>query len=184
MSVPSPQLQAARMANIAKARAAVRRKTDSERADWIKSKCKVTPSGCWEWQGFRHAKGYGGSYFRGRSNRTHRIMYICTFGDIPKGKLVCHTCDNPPCCNPAHLWLGTIWENGQDAKQKQRCKYQKTTACKNGHAWADGNYRLTKEGFKACVICARTRQRIKAGWPKDLAESSPKVAAGYSGLRR
>jgi hypothetical protein len=156
------------------------RTTDAEWIAYIKENIKVTANGCWEWQRFRHAKGYGGLHFRGRSNRAHRVMWILTNGDIPAGKLVCHRCDNPPCCNPDHLWLGTIWENGQDAKHKKRCKYQKTTACKNGHPWIEGNYRLTKYGHKQCVICSRIRLRIRAGWPKHLAETLP---AGKPGLR-
>lgn len=159
------------------------KKTDAQWMAYMFKNCKVDENGCWVWQKFRHAKGYGGTYFRGRTDRTHRVMWMLVNGEIPKGKLVCHTCDNPPCCNPDHLWLGTIWENGQDAKRKGRCKYQKTTACKNGHPWIEGNYRLTKDGFKACKICARINQRVRSGWPRDLATTLPAQKPGYSPLR-
>jgi predicted HTH domain antitoxin len=52
--------------------------------------------------------------------RAHKVAWILTNGPIPNGLMVCHKCDNPPCCNPNHLFLGTQTENMQDALAKGR----------------------------------------------------------------
>ncbi len=74
--------------------------------------------GCWEWTGPRVKQGYGkvGS----EASRTHRLAWTLTYGPIPAGLDVCHTCDNPPCCRPDHLRLGTRGENMRDAARKGR----------------------------------------------------------------
>ncbi len=80
--------------------------------------------GCWEWQGkIKRGRtgGYGLLMWKGEPDaRAHRVAYELSHGPIPSGKLVCHTCDNPPCCRPDHLFLGTSLENMQDAKAKGR----------------------------------------------------------------
>ena len=55
-----------------------------------------------------------------RSTQTHRLMYQATFGEIPVGRLVYHKCDNPPCCNPSHLFLGSNKTNAEDKVSKNR----------------------------------------------------------------
>ncbi len=75
---------------------------------------------CWEWQRFRNPLGYGRFRFEGKTELAHRIAWELTHGEIPVGMFVCHSCDNPPCCNPAHLWLGTNAENIKDAARKGR----------------------------------------------------------------
>lgn len=77
---------------------------------------------CWNWVGkSKHPNGYG-QISAGRKNRfkAHRVMWILINGDIPKGYYICHKCDNPSCCNPNHLFLGTPKDNMIDRDNKGR----------------------------------------------------------------
>lgn len=88
---------------------------------------------CWEWTGTRRESGYGelqtGSRERRKRLAAHRVAWELTHGPIPDGMLVCHTCDNPPCCNPAHLFLGTHGDNMRDKCAKGRGGYNRGEAC-------------------------------------------------------
>lgn len=75
---------------------------------------------CWEWVGYKDSCGYGSIRFENKQYKTHRFMYILTYGSIPDGLYVCHSCDNPKCCNPKHLWLGTQLDNVNDMYSKGR----------------------------------------------------------------
>lgn len=77
-------------------------------------------TGCWEWQGYKNPQGYGNIRQGGKNWLTHRWAFTQAYGDIPDGMAVCHQCDNPPCCNPLHLWLGSLAENNRDMKVKRR----------------------------------------------------------------
>ncbi len=78
------------------------------------------PGDCWEWSGPRTGAGYGVLVSQGRRDYGHRFAYELAFGSIPPGALVMHSCDNPPCCNPAHLSLGSDWGNALDKVAKGR----------------------------------------------------------------
>lgn len=75
---------------------------------------------CWEWQGRRHARGYGTIKDGGKLRLAHRVSWEIHFGPIPEGMCVCHKCDNPPCINPSHFFLGTNQENTADRVAKGR----------------------------------------------------------------
>lgn len=92
-------------------------------ADRLHSGLKPAPNGCVEWMRSRSAWGYG-RISRGAKGAgcagTHRVAWELANGPIPVGMYVCHKCDNPPCCNVDHLFLGTLSDNTQDMLSKQR----------------------------------------------------------------
>jgi hypothetical protein len=77
-------------------------------------------NGCREWLGTRNKSGYGKVMINRRDMRTHRVAWELTYGPIPDDMFVCHQCDNPPCCEPTHLFLGTPADNIHDRDQKGR----------------------------------------------------------------
>ncbi len=77
-------------------------------------------TGCIEWTAGHTEKGYGHMWRAGKTVLSHRIAYELKNGPIPEGMKVCHTCDNPPCCNEEHLFLGTNADNMSDMVAKGR----------------------------------------------------------------
>ena len=89
----------------------------------------VKSPGCWEWAKGKDKDGYGkfavslprvGGKEQQVHVRAHRVAYLLANGPIPRGLLVLHDCDNPPCCNPAHLHAGTQLKNRAEAKARGR----------------------------------------------------------------
>jgi hypothetical protein len=75
---------------------------------------------CWEWMRFRNKFGYGRIRVSGVNFLTHRYAWILTHGVIPDDLCVLHRCDNPPCVNPSHLYLGTDADNARDRTERGR----------------------------------------------------------------
>jgi len=93
-----------------------------ERQRFARMVKRAGPDDCWEWQGAR-SHGYGRLKFRGKLFLAHRVAYTLAHGPITDVRmLVMHSCDNPPCCNPAHLSLGSYLDNARDMDAKGRAK--------------------------------------------------------------
>ena len=91
---------------------------DQKYIDRFHTKYKVMSNGCWVWTAATATIGYG-QFWAGYSTYGHRFSYLIHKGD-PGSMSVCHTCDNPSCVNPDHLWLGTYADNNRDKVLKGR----------------------------------------------------------------
>lgn len=76
--------------------------------------------GCWLWTACKHARGYGYFFDGSKQVQAHRFAWRISYGDIPAGLCVCHSCDTPSCVRPDHLWLGTTQANTADRDAKGR----------------------------------------------------------------
>ena len=107
--------------------------TNKQLAYKIRGNVKVTSTGCWKWQKGTMGNGYGSiAIGEQKQEYTHRVSYRVFNGPIPMDKVVMHTCDNPICCNPSHLVVGTSSNNSVDMMQKGRGKGQLTSANTKG----------------------------------------------------
>ena len=98
-----------------------RQKTSLSDAFWVKVE-RREPDECWEWQAYRDKRGYGHLRYDGRLHLAHRIAWSLTNGPIPEGLGVLHHCDNPSCCNPTHLYVGTAADNSADMVRRNRLR--------------------------------------------------------------
>lgn len=97
------------------------------------------PDECWPWLASTNGDGYGYFYARGRRDGAHRAAWEIRNGQRIGKKLACHTCDNPSCCNPAHIYRGTRQDNIRDAIERG----QHWTSDQAGEA--NGNSKLTAD---------------------------------------
>jgi len=130
--------------------------------------------GCWEWIGGKFQSGYGQFSLKNlmkKNWRTHRVSWIIHNGAIPKGMCVCHTCDNPACIRPDHLWLGTCKDNTQDMLKKGRSGRAKLTEkqirlirkiYRKGHTLTNTLRLSEKFGVRNGVICKIIHKQL---WP-------------------
>ena len=94
---------------------------------------------CWLWTGALSSRGYGSFGVNGKTTAAHRYSYQIHTGQIPKGFVICHTCDTPSCVNPDHLWAGPQSENMKDMfnKNRQGTSNRRKDACKKGHSFEE-----------------------------------------------
>lgn len=101
--------------------------TEFEQRFWAKVRIGG-PGECWTWtaavagRGYREGRGYGVIWFKDTRLKAHRVSWEFANGEIGEGLCVLHHCDNPPCVNPAHLYLGTQRDNARDREIRQRHK--------------------------------------------------------------
>lgn len=102
--------------------------------DILRQNTVTLDNGCIFWTGARSSFGYGNLSFKGKSYKAHRFAWETFLGEIPDGLFCCHHCDNPPCCNVSHLFLGTPKDNSDDMVYKGRGSYGDNSGEKNGQA--------------------------------------------------
>lgn len=136
------------------------------------------PEACWEWTAGTDRDGYGkfaiglGGHEQIHT-RAHRFAYESFVGPIPDGYVVMHTCDNPPCVNPAHLRIGTPLDNNDDKVAKGRharvwgtpLRRSRQTECVHGHPYDDENTYVDAKGHRSCRTCRREQSR-RSYWKK------------------
>ena len=141
------------------------------------SKRTVDPkTGCWNWSGARTRDGYGRIVSGGKEYYTHRLSYAVHVRTIPEGLHVCHTCDNPRCINPSHLFLGTNADNVADKVRKGRHGF-------GGRHW---NSRLTEtlvDVIRGC-IAAGVKQRTLSEYFRISEAQVSRIKSGDRWARR
>ena len=130
----------------AKVRGKYRKAIKSDADFWARLTPSVTGHpGCLEWPGLVDKGGYG-RLARYGQRTAHRVAYFIEHGSIPSGKLVRHWCDNPPCCNPQHLYLGDAKDNSRDRTERMR----------------DPRHRITIEQIEEIIFSERTAKEEAA----------------------
>ena len=131
------------------------------------------PDECWNWQASVNARGYGRFKLASYQNATaSRVALIAAKREEPDGMQVLHTCDNPSCCNPAHLYFGTHEQNMRDKVARDRCRSGDQSGFKNGASKID-------ERQLALIV-----RRIQAGWNnQQIAADMPIGHAMVSKIR-
>lgn len=123
------------------------------------------PDDCWEWNAARFEKGYGAFRLGDRQTKAHRTGYELLVGPIPEGYYVCHTCDNPPCQNPRHWFLGTTGDNARDREAKGRGAGARNLRVVHMRGETNGAAKLTEDDVR------QIRSEQKRGvLQKELAE--------------
>ena len=145
------------------------------------------PNGCIEWVGSKGRKGYGQFHLpkmvspKRRVVKSHRAAWVLANGEIGSGLHVLHTCDNPPCVNPEHLWLGTNSDNQNDSIRKHRQHQKNKTHCLRGHPLVAGNLIRSRWllGHRACRTCRSENMReCRRRYRGDVIASPSEVVVG------
>jgi hypothetical protein len=121
------------------------------------------PDGCWPWQGYIGTWGYGQMWAERATQLAHRVAWDLAVGPIPAGMSVLHRCDNRPCCNPSHLFLGTHTDNVRDMAAKERDWQSRKLHCPRGHEYNEANtyHRPSAPNERECRACNRENQRAR-----------------------
>jgi hypothetical protein len=130
---------------------------------------------CWNWVGAKR-HGYGVIKINHKSISTHRFSYEINIGQIPEGLLVCHSCDNPSCVNPDHLFLGTYSDNMIDARNKERLVIPIGVRFQEGHDAFNAS-------LKSDESIALIKNAIQSRGSKSLKQLSIELNIKYQLLR-
>lgn len=148
---------------------------------WSKVAIKANDKLCWEWQAGKNTKGYGSSTFNRVGIAASRKAYMLYHNIQLKDRkiLVCHTCDNPSCCNPFHLFLGTSKDNMMDMSRKGRCKGYVSGYKRKKADIQYGSKNPTSKLTEEDVICIRNLSK-SGTMVKEIAESFKMAASTIS----
>jgi DNA-binding MarR family transcriptional regulator len=94
--------------------------TDTDIERFWSHVARSKPHECWPWKASQFTGGYGQFRVNKCNLKAHRVAYFLHYGIDPGEHLVCHRCDNPVCCNPFHLFTGSVKDNALDCKDKGR----------------------------------------------------------------
>lgn len=127
---------------------------------------------CWMWTGTLTGHGYGRFRVGGREIGAHRFMAMSVLLDWNPELHTLHHCDNRPCVNPAHLYMGTAKDNVRDCVERDRHRngYTQATHCIHGHPFDEENTRITTRGYRECRACARDRAAADRNDPAKHAQ--------------
>jgi len=125
----------------------------------ILNRTRPNDRGCLEWTGANNGHGYGRINVGGMLFYVHRVIFQEANGEIAPGLDVCHSCDNPPCCNKDHLFLGSAGDNARDMIRKGRhflAAEKAKTHCDRGHLLSGSNaYIYRSTGRRQCMACQK-----------------------------
>jgi hypothetical protein len=132
---------------------------------WSKVDKSLGGNGCWPWTASTVAQGYGRFRTPEKTLRAHRVALQLSGTFVGPADVVMHMCDNPRCCNPAHLRVGTHRENTDDMMAKGRFRARGKTSkaalkggCAKGHPFTPENTSM-EGGARRCLACRRDRAR-------------------------
>ena len=132
----------------------VRPRTPEELWEVLLTRRTITETGCWEYTLQRNAQGYGQVKWMGIKTGAHRVAAAIKFGHPLMGRElpICHTCNNPPCFNPDHLYDGTPSTNQLDSVLRGTHKEDRKTHCPKGHPY-DASNTVADSGKRKCRVC-------------------------------
>ena len=138
---------------------------------------KAGPDDCWEWVAGKGGRGYGMFWLDGKQVKAHRVAWMLENGPIPPGKgyhgtCVLHSCDNPPCVNPAHLFIGSNAVNQADMRAKGR-EVNSSELRAVRLLFRGKDQTITEWAAELGIARGTITQRLAAGWSVDRALAEP-----------